>query len=542
MKEQNNNSLNTDDAKATVAIFSSTVAIISSVIYYLLRIGFNDPVLPVLTTLSLSFFLLFLPQGCNLLCQRLQIHFKSTLSRRFPPGATFTSSIWLTTDAAISLLGLIVLTCSGLIASVSNINLLPLFSSVGFILFAINYIRFFYSGNVIKNLVFLTVNILFSVWIASTVWASLWHDPLIEEWLITGTMPQDLIAGLQDQTFYFSITNMIKTYGIPSTGLDGIPYIPYHFGSNWIFAQLSQLLNISPMKFYQIGFPIIFIPFMLKSILFFSLEIRQFINSNLTQHKIREDFMYWLIFTIAYIGVIPYSLSQEMIPWWHKLPMSINSESYTLAIALSFIFFSLILVIFKDFELNKRERRINTILVILVFPLLTSLIGLIKISVSFLIIPTLIYFFIRLKLYKHKSFNWGLCITILLFLIVDKFAVYPAHTSFKFLGYVHQYVGNPWQPFFLLFHFFWSWLFIILKLYEKKIKTLGEFRIAYMNNSIIDIEIIFFLCLLGAAPGTFFDIFDGNAFYFSNFQALVALSFVLASSQNLRSILRRIIA
>ena len=126
--------------------------------------------------------------------------------------------------------------------------------------------------------------------------------------------------------------------------------------------------------------------------------------------------------------------------------------------------------------------------------------------------------------------------------MVDIFVTYPAHISFKLLGFIHYYVGNPWQPFFLLFHFFWSWLFIILKLSEKNIQSLGDFRIAYMNNSIIDIEMILFLCLLGVAPGTFFDIFDGNAFYFSNFQALVALSFVLANSQNFMSVIRRISA
>ena len=515
MEGQNLNSSNFRDAKATAAIFSATVAITIASIYHLARIGFNNPTWPVLTTLSLSFFLLFLPQACNFLFERIQLT---------------SNQSWLTTDAAISLLGLIALALSGFVDPILNLNLLPLFSSLGFLFFIINAINFFRSGTPKRNVIFLTCTVMFSAWVASSVVGSFWQNYLLKEELVIGK------GTLPDPLFHSSISNMIKTYGIPSTGIDGVSYLSYHFGSHWIFAQLSNLLSLDSIKFYQLGFPVIFVPFLFNRLLSFSLDLRQYISSSVAYSSLRTDYKYWLIFYVAYINCIPLALLKEqMIPPWNAYPVSLSSESYTVGMALSFILFSLTLSCLNSVDKISRLRPVGIIFMTSILPLLLGLIGLSKISCLFVIGATFIYLFIRLKLYKYSVFNLVIIGIMFIFIIVylSNVANKPeSATPLRLFGFLSETVQEGWKPFFFFINFFWSWLFILLKLREKGIKTLGDLRAAYINNSILDIEIIAVLCIAGIAPGTFFALAAGATFYFSDIQTWISLSFILANLEN----------
>jgi hypothetical protein len=64
-----------------------------------------------------------------------------------------------------------------------------------------------------------------------------------------------------DELYHTSLCNMLRTYGVPSTGLDGLPFLPYHFGSHWLFAQLCNLLDVGVIDFYARGYRVVFVPF-----------------------------------------------------------------------------------------------------------------------------------------------------------------------------------------------------------------------------------------------------------------------------------------
>ena len=48
----------------------------------------------------------------------------------------------------------------------------------------------------------------------------------------------------QDTAFNSAIAEMIKNYGVPSTGLHGTPYLHYHWGGNALLAGISKIINI----------------------------------------------------------------------------------------------------------------------------------------------------------------------------------------------------------------------------------------------------------------------------------------------------------
>lgn len=64
-----------------------------------------------------------------------------------------------------------------------------------------------------------------------------------------------------DELYHASICNMLRTYGVASTGLDGVPFQPYHFGSHWLFARLCNLLDVRVIDFYSRGYRVVFVPF-----------------------------------------------------------------------------------------------------------------------------------------------------------------------------------------------------------------------------------------------------------------------------------------
>lgn len=92
-----------------------------------------------------------------------------------------------------------------------------------------------------------------SVW-----WSGHWG---ISDYFHPLFIPRIVTNGLnQDVAFHVSIVSMLDNFGRASTGLHGIPYLHYHWGSHWILTQLARILVLSPLETYQIAMPAIFWP------------------------------------------------------------------------------------------------------------------------------------------------------------------------------------------------------------------------------------------------------------------------------------------
>lgn len=77
------------------------------------------------------------------------------------------------------------------------------------------------------------LGLVLGVSLAGSFWGR-FGNPLFEGVILAGEV-------CPDQLHYAAYSNMMLTYGIPSTGLDGVPFIPYHVGVHWVVARLSVL-------------------------------------------------------------------------------------------------------------------------------------------------------------------------------------------------------------------------------------------------------------------------------------------------------------
>ena len=82
------------------------------------------------------------------------------------------------------------------------------------------------------------------------------------------TPEQSLLGTLNhDTSFHTAITYTIQNFGVPSTALDGIVPIKYHFGSHFWFAALGKMAVSKPQFSYGAGVPIVLAPMLLMALL-----------------------------------------------------------------------------------------------------------------------------------------------------------------------------------------------------------------------------------------------------------------------------------
>ena len=219
--------------------------------------------------------------------------------------------------------------------------------------------------------------IFFCSWLSWVVWGGKYLTPFFLEKIITRSYNS---PGGVDTFFHMSMAQMIKTYNFPSTGLDELPYIPYHYGSHFIFAQISKLLNISVIDIYHFGFPVIFLP------LFFHIcfiALHQF--KNLNGQTAHFDYFFWILIFVVFIRF--FRIHREGLAFQTTLSCSslLVSESYLVSMIFFIISLSILVVpILKegDFKLSK----VNLFLLIY----LMILIGFSKISTLFILQATII--------------------------------------------------------------------------------------------------------------------------------------------------------
>src|SRR3989442_114957 len=100
------------DLRRTTSIFAALMSLTLAVIYWLARVGFENPVKPVLEVLSISFFLLFSPYIYRVIVRVL--HLK-------------TNESWLTSDPLILTVALALLLLASILAEALRVNFFPIF-------------------------------------------------------------------------------------------------------------------------------------------------------------------------------------------------------------------------------------------------------------------------------------------------------------------------------------------------------------------------------------------------------------------------------
>ncbi len=498
------------DDLATMAVFSVMVSSGVAAIYYFSRLEFEDSHFSELTKcLSLSWFLTCSGPVWRILAPNTGI------KRRIP-------------DAAIYLSALLLMTILGMLTTFVSFDIELLVRAVGVMSLTATMFVWIKGFSWVSCLLFVTLSAPFSLWVGLVAFGSGYQTPLFNEMLLVGEPPIDTL-------FHVSVANMMNTYGTPSTGLDGIPYLPYHFGSHWLFAQFSRILKMDLLQFYNLGFPIIFIPFFLNSMLVFTLTYKVvFITESSSDGGLRSNYFFWIALILAHLGIVPakiYGGNSQLI-----------SESYALGLTAFFLFSSIALHLWKIIStLNPNDSKLADVALFWTVGVMLAVVGLFKLSLMILSFIVTAYLTIRIGRFSQKFSLLFAAMNALIFVLVINstissdtpgLALEPFH-------YIRNFVQQEWWPWFPIFELFWSWVFILLKTHELGLTKLGSLKDAIISNKIVDVECVVVVSLTGLLPGLLMAIPGGSAAYFSDFQKWLSICLIMANLDRFMGIMEK---
>lgn len=484
-----------------------------AIIYWMARWGLGgDSPLLIGQVLAVSWFLLLLPPA-------LVAHIRWRGGEDRPQ--------WYLTQPALALLALAVLVVAGFVADRAGVPFGGAFSLCGVGLFV--WILASMGSSVRKHpfvaLAAIAGTLVFSALIAGQVWAAGYLSPLFLEKVALG-------AAHRDTLFHSSISSMIRTYGIPSTGLNGLPILHYHLGSHWLIAWLSALVRVSPLDFYQLGYPVILVPLFLQSLLGFVSSVSERMFGRPIRFGSKSGIAVWLVLGLAFASVLPRAASFKAGLWG-----IVVSESYLVGMTLFFLTAWLLVGRFA----GRRDSRLGTAdkaLLILALPVLLALIGFAKISILILSAVLLSYMWLRYGLFRDRFLLMaaGICAVVA---VATYAMVSPSGGTggggISFLPFIRENVtGNSsgaaavlLAVWFLIGHFFWSWLYAVLRLRQLDVTSVARLREIWRDRLATDVEAVALICVIGALPGMLVAIPGGSAYYFSGIQQWLSVGLLM---------------
>ena len=506
------------DDRATVVVGGCVASLVLGALFWISRIGFANPIAPVLQVVGMSMFILAAPLWLM----------------RFSQGRRVVVDHWWTSQPALMLLCLALMTMLGMLAHATGTVIAPFVAVPGAVLALLTVVLWLKRGRFISTVLFLLGSAAFTVWTAGVVWGSRYKMPLYWETFA-------LRANVHhDPLYYASMANMLETYGVASTGIDGIPLIRYHYGSAWLFAKLGHLIGTDVLSFYSMGYPVIVIPAFFAAILLLAIEIRSTLPPE-SERALRADYRVWLVFLAATIGLIPTNALDGLAIWNANV---LISESYLIAVPVFLLVMASGIAFWRsdayrttastdlasdEPRLSPAHQRAALSFLLAFLPLSLVVLGFLKLSLMLLLLGSILYVAARLSLWRR----WPVALSLALCLIVSALtypmvAVAAQNAGFSPFNFMRYDVAEGWQQFFPLINLMWTWLYIAGRFWEDRILTGRELKNALKGRRILDVELVFLIALLGFLPGEIFSIHGGSAVYFSDVQRWVAIAFIIS--------------
>ena len=497
----------------SAAVFGSFLSIGLASIYWLGRVGFANPIRPVAVTLGLALFVICVPTTIAVLLSR-----KEEVGER--------SGIWR--SASLLALGSFALTAiAGMLVYPTRINLGIPILVLGVTGFAVTLFLWARGSKISSIVLLIIVAGLFTAWTAGIAWGTRYKTPLFWEQL------SDKGDVHHDPLYYVSMANAMRSYGVPSTALDGVPYTPYHYGSAWLNAQWSDLAGVDVLTFYSLGPTVFIAPVFLFGLLLFAGEARSVwrMKKPDTQFRelIQEDWLAIVALIGATIGFIPSTTMDALAIWNRHL---LISESYLTGLSV----FVLCGALAVSWWFSRAERRGPGDLVFLfgMVPLLLAGLGFLKVSLMLLTLAAFYWAILRAKLLRDPAYIVSAALALAVSLVTFKLVSNPDQNQglvpFSFMRYYADVNAWPW---FILAHLFWSWVYIALRIYEERVPTLSNLWDAIKTGRLLDAELVAVVAICGFLPGELITIHGGSAVYFSDVQRWVAAPLVIASASRI---------
>ncbi|HVD61492.1 MAG TPA: hypothetical protein VNC11_11520, partial [Gemmatimonadaceae bacterium] len=472
--------------------------------YWLLRYGFADPLSSPLKAAGLALFIHTFPLAA-----------RSTVFRRRLSGE---KESWWMSYCFLWIVALIITAALGRIVPMVGFSAYPALGLIGLATFVVVVVQWLRSARWWRSLIVIAGAGAFSFWISGVEWGRIYKNPLyLENFILNGNVHHDTMQ-------IIGVANMLRTYGVASPGIDGLNYVPWHWGSTWFFAQCANLLGLSALDVYQLVFPVVTIPLFFCAPLAFAVAMRKRRGGPDAFIELRDDFRFWGVFLAACVGFLPIAALDAMGVWTSNL---VISDSYTFGVPCALLFLATCIAFYDSH--SSRDRISDTLFILVAIPAGIVGLGYLKSSLMILAFALAAYAFIRLRLYQRRLYIASLAMSAVSVYLAYHRVVLPAHNEglspFDFLW---SFVKPAWWPFFPFVHLFWSWLFVVLRLRLEGIGTLTDLKDAIEERRILDVECVAVVAILGLIPGLVIHIDGGSAFYFSDVQRWLSLVFLLS--------------
>lgn len=497
----------------SVVVFCGVMSICLGAVYWAMRIGFDNPLQPEAKAVALALFMVTFPAiATGILWRNVDSDRAIEWWRSYP-------FLWL--------LGIGLTAALGRLVPAIGVNAFPVLGAVGAVAFVVILIRWLPRSSFWRTAAMLVGSAGFSVWAAGVVWGRIYKNPLFyENFILDGKVHHDSLNSA-------AFVNMLRTYHVATIGADGLVPVPYHWGTFWLFAQLSNLIDAHVLDFYQLGYTVTMIPFFFGGTLAFAVAMRNRRTPSGGGGDLRDDFRFWFIFLAACIGIIPISGLDAMGVWTSNF---LISESYNVAVPCFLLMLATVVAYYdarspRDGAAAGKGRSISDALFVVVgIPLGIAALGYLKISFMALAFGLAVYALFRLGLYRRTLYAAAGVVATVVFAWTYTQVSLPAHREGGFapLDFLWGYVRPAWWPFFLIVHLFWSWLYILIRLRSEGIGTIADVRQAASERRIFDVEAVALVAIMGMLPGLILHIDGGSAFYFSDVQRWLAVGLMLS--------------
>lgn len=493
-----------DDLPTRIAFASGLFAFLLTAAFLVGRAGFElPPAAAIARVVSLSLILLSLPVGIA-----------RYLERRRGAGE---GAAWHSGGASLTLFLFFLLLALGFVCRRLGPIPAPLLVLLAAVSFAPVAFRALRSARWPGSLFTAAAALLFGVWLVAAAWGLGLQSPLFFEKTTLG-------GGHLDTLFHGALANVIATQGAPSTGLDGLPYLPYHYGAHVVVALLSSLLGLSVLDVLNFAFPVVFLPLSVAALGLFVFELRR-----LAGIVAPDGALFWVVLVVGHVGILP-TAARESVGL--GLNRHILSESYLLAGALFFLVAALLVAAWRSAppDLPGAGGVPAPVAWPIVLPLATVLLGFAKISVAYLFLVAVGWLALRLGLLRRPRFLASLLLSALLVLPVYAVTNFWGGSATGLFGFLRLTVEPGWRLLFFPLYFSVSWCFVALRIGQLGWMTLGDAATALRERKGLDVELVLLLVAFGALPGLLVEAGHAATDYFSDFPRWVSLGLILALS------------
>ena len=364
-----------------ISIFVSICGLVTNLIFRLLRFGLSDnPPSESFKILGILFFLIFFPV--------------------LMPQWTTRRNRYLHHPASCFLLVLLVFNLIGFVYRyIPALSLVWVFAAAGVILFIYYLLRLFSFAGKYTLLIGLPLLLIFAMDNGSFLYGNLIR-PHFFEGLVVGIIPHNWRL---DTFFQSSIAQMLNSYGVPSTGVEGLPWIKYHFGSHAIYALTANFMEMNILQFYIAAGPVIFGSAFFYIFFLLISQVRQYLYRS--ELEMPLGIVFWVLFIGAYTGFLPHGYI-----WKNKLESMIIATASNVGMVSESFLISMILALAAISMLfwqacNRLVILKSSFFFFVALPTLVLLITLTKISTGFIFITLVVYLHIRLMLIKNRVLN-----------------------------------------------------------------------------------------------------------------------------------------